>query len=135
MELVDRLLARIPADHPARARVEEAGLLLSVALEDFAKAAITAAHRERRAAARRLRIFVTLVQGDAPLEQVVDAYAALREHHELVPWRAVNDVLEGLFGEEGEQEVKRLAAAVVKAKKREPTPPLASWRKPRPSRR
>ena len=135
MELVDRLLARIPADHPARARVEEAGLLLSVALEDFAKAAITAAHRERRAAARRLRIFVTLVQAGASLGQIVDAYAALREHHALVPWRAVNDVLEGIYGEEGEQEVKRLAAVALKAKKREPTPPLASWRKPRAPRR
>ena len=136
MELVDRLLARIPADHPARARVEEAGLLLSVALEDFAKAAITAAHRERRAAARRLRIFVTLAQAPTTtLAQIVDAYAALREHHELVPWRAVNDVLEGIYGEEGEQEVKRLAAVALKTKKREPPPPLASWRKPRPSRR
>lgn len=136
MELVDRLLARIPADHPARARVEEAGLLLSVALEDFAKAAITAAHRERRAAARRLRIFVTLAQASTTtLAQIVDAYAALREHHELVPWRAVNDVLEGIYGEEGEQEIKRLAAVVFKEKKREPAPPLASWRRPRPARR
>lgn len=131
MELVDRLLARIPTDHPARARVEDAGLLLTVALAEFAKAALTAVAKERRAAARRLRIFVTLVQSGADFAEVAAAYAALREHHALVPWRAVNDVLEGLYGEEGEQEVKRLAAIAFAAKKREPSPPVASWRRPR----
>lgn len=130
MEIVDKLLARIPADHPARARVEEAGLLLTVALEEFAEAALTAAQRERKAAARRLRIFVTHAQSGS-FAQVVTAYAALREHYAIVPWRAVNDVLEGLFGEEGEQEVKRLASIEFAAKKREPAVPLASWRRPR----
>jgi hypothetical protein len=130
VELVDRLLARLPVDHPSRTRVEDAGRELDAAILEYAKGAVTAAHQERKLAARRLRIFVSTLQSATAAHDLAAAYAELRLSYRLVPWRAVNDALEGLFGGEGEQLVKKAAAKII-ADRPAPSPPAASWRRRR----
>lgn len=129
--LVSKLLDRVAEDHPARARIERAGELLTKSLKTLATQAATVDAQARRETARRLRLILDAVTKGRPLPEIERLYAALRRDcYSYTPWVELNAALEVIFGEESLERVKLAAAAAVRPKRRrESPPPAASWRK------
>lgn len=126
--LVGRLLARLPEDHPGREKITRAGAELVKAIDDFLGAAVKADQQIRREVGRHCRVLLSLVIAGEPIERVAKTYAKLRAFPmALVPWAALNDVIEEVFGE---AMVKARATEVAKATARKESPrPVASVRK------
>lgn len=129
--LVGRLLARLPEDHQGREKITRAGAELVKAIDDFLGATARADRQIRREVGRHCRVLLSRVIAGEPIERVAKTYAKLRAYPmALVPWAALNDVIEEVFGEEGEAVVKARAAEMAKATARRESPrPVASVRK------
>ena len=122
---VEKLLARLPADHPGRERVAEAGRLLMESLTEIGRKVASADADARRTTARRLRQILDYIVTDRPLERIAQTYAELRAiNFHRTPWGQLNAVLIEAYGEDTFLDLKeRSLSYLPKARERVESPP------------
>ena len=122
---VDKLLSRLPADHPGRERIAEAGRLLMESLAEIGRKVASADADARRTTARRLRQILDFVATDRPLERIAQTYAELRAvNFHRTPWGQLNAVLIEAYGEDTFLDLKeRSLSYLPKVRGRVESPP------------
>lgn len=134
--IVERLLARVPEDHPHRQRIADAGARILGSLKALGERVAAADAKASKETARRLRQILDHVATGRPIERVAEVYSRLRAlNFEKTPWRELNAVLEEVYGEAGLDTIQAKGAADARQRARRERPPAAASVNKRPSLR